>query len=460
MSEFGLPAGFVFGTSTAAAQIEGAVNEGGRGPSIWDDYASQHSNILDASSPAIACDHYNRYEEDFDLLKQLGGKAYRMSIAWPRIQPTGRGPANREGIAFYHRLLDALLDRGIEPWVTLYHWDLPLALQDAGGWQNRETIDAFADYTRILRDEFGGKVSAWMTVNEPVVHTGVGHAIGRAAPGLMLLGSAFSVAHHLLLAHGRAVRVLRETLDTPIGVVNNHSPVEPASGSEKERNLALLYDHYHNGQFAGPLLTGEYPADLAEIEGMSFEVIREGDMEIISTPLDFYGINYYFPTKVGAAPPLFPVPFMPREYSDVPKTDFDWPVIPSGLTTILKQLKEQYPNIPPIYITENGCAYDDGPGGDVTDTRRIEFLEKHLAAVGDAIADGVDVRGYFHWTLMDNWEWQEGYTKKFGLIRMEPATLDRVPRASFHRYAQIIAEHSVPETDAGPAPAPLAAEAS
>ncbi|WP_081746707.1 GH1 family beta-glucosidase [Arthrobacter sp. H5] len=450
MSEFGLPEGFIFGTSTAAAQIEGAVNVGGRGPSIWDEYASTHKNILDASSPAIACDHYNRFEEDFDLLRDLGGQAYRLSIAWPRIQPTGHGPANPEGVAFYHRLLDALIERGIQPWVTIYHWDLPLAMQDAGGWQNRDTIDAFVEYTRILRDEYGSKVAAWMTVNEPVVHTGVGHAVGHAAPGLMLLGSAFTVAHHLLLAHGRATRVLRETLSTPVGIVNNHSPVEPAGDSEKEARLAALYNSYHNGQFAAPLLTGAYPAELEELEGIHFDVIQDGDMDIISTPLDFYGINYYFPTKVGAAPPFYPVPFAPREYDGVPVTDFNWPVMPGGLTEILKQLKAAYPNLPPVYITENGCAYDDGPGGDTQDTRRIKFLEQHLSAIGDAVAGGVDVRGYFHWTLMDNWEWQEGYTKKFGLIRMEPSTLDRVPRASFHRFADIIAAHRAPATNVPP----------
>lgn len=445
MTSFGLPPGFVFGTSTAAAQIEGGVHEGGRGESIWDAYARTHKNILDASSAAIACDHYHRYAEDFDLLERLGGQAYRMSIAWPRIQPLGRGPANPEGIAFYHRLLDALLDRGIQPWVTIYHWDLPQALQDAGGWQNRDTVDAFTDYTRILRDEFGDKVAAWMTINEPVVHTGVGHAIGRAAPGLMMLGSAFVVAHHLLLAHGNAVQTLRETLSSPVGIVNNHSPVQPATGSDRDARLAVLYDRYHNGQFAGPVLTGRYPPELEEVDGISFEVIHDGDMEIISAPLDFYGVNYYFPTRVGAAPPFYPVPFAPKRFVGVPVTDFDWPVMPASLLTILKQLKAAYPQLPPVYITENGCAYDDGPQGGLQgsasglqDTRRIEFLEQHLAVVGEAIAAGIDVRGYFHWTLLDNWEWQEGYTKKFGLVRLEPATLERLPRASFHRYAEII----------------------
>ncbi|MBG6179145.1 GH1 family beta-glucosidase [Arthrobacter sp. CAN_A1] len=461
MNEFGLPPGFVFGTATAAAQIEGGIHQGGRGESIWDAYARTHRNILDASSAAIACDHYHRYLEDFDLLQQLGGQVYRMSIAWPRIQPTGRGPANPDGVAFYHRLLDALLERGIQPWVTIYHWDLPLSLQDAGGWQNRDTIAAFTDYTRILRDEFGTKVAAWMTLNEPVVHTGVGHAIGHAAPGLMLLGSAFVVAHHLLLAHGHAVRVLRETLSTPVGIVNNHSPVEPATDSDRDSRLAVLYDHYHNGQFAGPVLAGRYPPELEEVDGFSFEVIHRGDMEIISAPLDFYGVNYYFPTKVGAAPPFYPVPFAPKPYDGVPVTDFGWPVLPAGLPTILKQLKASYPHLPPVYITENGCAYDDepqgrsaGPHGSLQDPRRIEFLEGHLAAIGEAVAAGVDVRGYFHWTLMDNWEWQEGYTKKFGLVRLEPATLERVPRASFHRYAEIIRSVSGASSRATPSAEP------
>lgn len=445
MNLFGLPPGFVFGTATAAAQIEGGAHAGGRGASIWDAYASDHRNILDGSSPAVACDHFHRYAEDFGLLEELGGQAYRMSIAWPRIQPTGHGPANPEGVAFYHRLLDSLLERGIQPWVTIYHWDLPLALQDAGGWQNRDTVAAFADYTRILRDEYGGKVAAWMTINEPVVHAGVGHAIGHAAPGLMLLGSAFLVAHHLLLAHGTAVRILRETLSTPVGIVNNHSPVEPATDSERDSRLAELYDHYHNGQFASPVLTGAYPPELQTVAGITFEVIQPGDMEIISTPLDFYGVNYYFPTRVGAAPPFYPVPFVPKPYDGVPVTDFGWPVLPAGLPTILQQLRASYPHLPPVYITENGCAYNDAPQGGtgnasgvLRDTRRIEFLEQHLAAVGDAITAGVDVRGYFHWTLLDNWEWQEGYSKKFGLVRLEPATLERVPRASFYRYAEII----------------------
>jgi beta-glucosidase len=360
-------------------------------------------------------------------------------VAWPRIQPTGRGPANAAGLDFYDRLVDGLLARGIQPWVTLYHWDLPVELMLSGGWLARETADAFADYAALVAGRLGDRVAAWMTMNEPLVHMAYGHAMGIEAPGLTLLGGAFPVTHHQLLGHARAMAAVRSVSTAPVGIVNHHTTVDAAGEDEADAATAAFYDAYHNGQFADPLLTGRYPEMLAALPGVDFGVVAHGDLAEISAPLDFYGVNFYHPTTIAAAPDNSSIPFTMVDRTDVPHTDFDWPVMPSALTRVLVELDQRYPNLPPIYVTENGASYRDPIDGTTHDRARIAFLDSHLAAAADARTAGVDVRGYFYWTLMDNWEWAEGFTQHFGLARLDRDTLARVPRDSFAHYRDLIA---------------------
>ncbi|MBN9610364.1 MAG: beta-glucosidase [Actinobacteria bacterium 69-20] len=438
-----LPARFVFGAATAAAQIEGGAAEGGRTSSIWDAFAAVPGKIADGSTPTVAVDHYHRWREDVSLLADLGVDAYRLSLSWSRLLPSGRGPLNPSGVTFYSRLIDALLERDIAPWVTLYHWDMPVEIMIEGGWLDRGSVDAFEEYVAAACGAFGDRVAAWMTINEPVVHTGYGYALGIEAPGLTLYGAAFQAAHHQLLAHGRAAAVLRET-GSPVGIVNNHTPVRAASDRDEDLLAAGMYDVYHNGQYAQPVLSGGYPDALQMIPGAAWDCVHDGDLAAIAAPLDFYGVNYYQPTTVAADPANPNLPFAFVEPADGPVTDFGWPIDPAALTEFLVGLRAAYPNLPPVYITENGCAYDDVRDADgrlLADTARIDYLDAHLGAVADAIDAGVDVRGYFHWSLMDNWEWAEGMTRRFGLVRIDPETLDRTPRASFGHYRDLIAAH-------------------
>ncbi|MEO6702711.1 MAG: GH1 family beta-glucosidase [Jatrophihabitantaceae bacterium] len=441
---------FVWGASTAAYQIEGAVEVDRRGHSVWDTFCAEPGRIADGSSGAVACDHYHRYPEDVALMAELGLAGYRLSLAWPRIQPDGSGPPNQAGIAFYDRLIDQLLSEGIKPMVTLFHWDLPQALQDQGGWGNRATAQRFAEFAAIVADRFADRVSWWAPVNEPNVVTVLGHVIGAHAPGSRLgVEAALPVAHHLLLGHGLAVQALRAAGASGIGSANNHSPVWPASDRPADVAAATSYDQLWNRLFADPILLGRYPAELAEL--MPGPVAD--DLAIISQPLDFYGVNYYNPARIGAPdavdqieddPLLGSLPFARLPITGYPRTDFDWPVVPDGLHEILVQLHERYGDrLPPIQITENGCSYSDGPdsAGQVTDSRRIEYLDGHLRAVHRAIADGVAVSGYFCWSLLDNFEWAEGYRQRFGLIHVDYQTQQRTPKDSFHWYAEVIGRH-------------------
>ncbi len=434
-----LPADFLFGVATSALQIEGAVDEDGRGPSIWEVFAAAPGRIADGSTPAIAVDHYHRIDSDLDLLADLGVGAYRFSVAWPRIQPTGRGPANSAGLDFYDRLVDGLLARGIQPWATLFHWDLPTELMMTGGWLSRDTAEAFADYAALVAGRLGDRVASWMTLNEPLVHMAYGHAMGIDAPGLTLLGGAFAATHHQLLGHARAVEVLRAASSARVGIVNHHTTVAAASDDPEDVAAAAFYEAYHNGQFAGPLLAGTYPELLEALPGADFDVVADGDLAAIRAPLDFYGLNFYHPTTIAAAPENASIPFTMVDRTDVPHTDFGWPVQPAALTRLLIAMHEQYPALPPVYITENGAAYDDPAAGSVHDDARISYLDGHLDAVAQAQAAGVDVRGYFHWTLLDNWEWAEGFTQHFGLMRVEPGSLARTKRDSFDHYRSLIA---------------------
>jgi len=419
------PAGFVVGVSTAAYQIEGAVHEDGRGPSIWDTFSHTPGRVRDGDTGDEACDHYHRWPEDVALLQELGVDAYRFSIAWPRVQPDGSGPPNAAGLDFYDRLVDALLERGIAAVPTLFHWDLPQALEDQGGWLSRSTAERFAEYAGHVADRLGDRVRQWITLNEPVVHMAQGYAYGTHAPGRQLMFDALPVAHHQLLGHGLAARALRERGAAAVLITNNCTPVVPASDDEADLVAAAMYDGFHNRLFNDPVLLGSYPDFLAE--GLA-PVVRDGDLDVIRQPLDGLGINYYNPTRVAAPGEGEPLPFDVREIEGVPTTAFGWPVVPDGLYDLLTGLRDTYGEaLPPIHITENGCSHADV----LDDAFRVDYLDGHLRAVHRAIADGVDVRGYFVWSLLDNFEWAEGYSQRFGLVRVDFKTQQRTPRQSY-----------------------------
>lgn len=434
-----LPPGFRFGTSTSSYQIEGAVADDGRGASIWDTFAHQPGRIADGSTGDVACDHYHRLDEDVELIGRLGAPGYRFSIAWPRIQPNGSGAPNPKGLDFYDRLIDRLLGVGVQPMVTLYHYDLPQALEDDGGWLNRATIDHFAEYAAIVGERYADRVEHWIPVNEPNVVTLLGYGIGLHAPGRELMFDALPVAHHLLLAHGRAAIALRAAGAESVGCANNHAPMWPASDDAADVGATKLFDAMWNGLFLEPMLLGRYPADLAPLLE---DVVHPGDLATIRQPLDFYGVNYYNPMKIGAAPEDADMPFEFRELLGHPTTDIGWPVVPDALREWLITFRARFrAALPPIMITESGCAYNTGPDehGVVDDQARIDYLASHLRAVSEAVIRGVDVRGFYTWSLMDNFEWAEGYGQRFGLVHVDYDTLVRTPKRSFQWYADMIA---------------------
>ncbi|MEU4530075.1 GH1 family beta-glucosidase [Micromonospora ureilytica] len=432
------PTGFRWGVSTSAHQIEGATTADGRGPSIWDTFAHSPGRISDGSSGEVACDHYHRHTEDVALLAGLGVSAYRFSIAWPRIQPTGAGPANAAGLDFYDRLVDELLTAGVDPVATLYHWDLPQPLEDAGGWLHRDTAARFAEYAEKTAARLGDRVRLWITLNEPFIHMSLGYGTGEHAPGRTLLFDAFPVAHHQLLGHGLAVAALRAHTASPVAIANNYSPVRVLGDRDADRAAGAGYETLHNRLFTDPLLGRGYP----ELPGFDPSVIHPGDLDTIAAPIDVLGVNYYNPTGIRAAEEGSPLPFDLVPLDGYPRTAFDWPVAPDGLRELLGWLRDTYGDaLPPIEITESGCAYDDAPDADgqVTDPERIAYLDGHLRAVRAAIDDGVDVRGYFVWSLLDNWEWAEGFTKRFGLVHVDYATQTRTPKSSYTWLRDVIA---------------------
>ncbi|MER6947146.1 GH1 family beta-glucosidase [Nonomuraea sp. NPDC000554] len=415
---------FLWGTATAAYQIEGAVTEDGRGVSIWDTFSHEPGRTRDGHTGDVACDHYHRWPEDIALMSGLGVNAYRFSIAWPRVQPTGTGEANPKGLDFYERLVDGLLDAGITPAPTLFHWDLPQALQDRGGWMNRDTSQYFAEYAAIVADRLSDRVKMWITLNEPFIHMAYGYGLGIHAPGQALLLDALPVAHHQLLGHGLAVQALRASGAEQVLITNNCTPVRPGSDSEADRAAADAYDALHNRLFNDPVLLGTYP-DLSAY-GVEMDV-RDGDLDVISAPLDGLGVNYYNPTRIGA-PTDDGLPFTDLGITGHPTTAFGWPVVPDGLRELLVGLRDRYgAALPPIHITENGCSTEDT----LDDQDRIAFLDGHLTALDQAGAEGVDVRGYFVWSLLDNFEWAEGYHQRFGLVQVDFDTQRRTPRASY-----------------------------
>ena len=440
----GYPPGFKLGAATAAYQIEGAWDEDGRGASIWDTFCRVPGAVVNGDSGDVACDHYHRWRDDLDLLAAMRIESYRFSISWPRVQPDGRGELNRRGVRFYRRLVEGLLERGIEPVATLYHWDLPQALQDGGGWAARDTTERFAEYAAAMAAELGDVVAQWITHNEPWVVAFLGHAEGRKAPGIRDWPTALRVSHHLLVSHGLAVQALRAGTPegTPVGITLNLHPQRPVSASPEDIAAARIADGYANRWFLDPVLRGSYPEDLVEVFARSFgppDSVRPGDLELTSQPIDFLGVNYYFPHRVGADPSSAPLGV--RHADPVgPLTTMGWEQDPSGLHEILTRVSRDYGSLP-IYITENGAAFDDGNvvDGYVDDPARVEYLEGHLAALKRAIADGVDVRRYFAWSFLDNFEWEHGYEQRFGLVHVDYETQRRVPKRSGLWYRDHIA---------------------
>jgi beta-glucosidase len=440
------PDGFRWGVATAAYQVEGAVAEDGRRDSIWDTFCRQPGRIKNGDTGDVACDHYHRWPQDVALMAELGIDAYRFSIAWPRIQPAGTGPANGPGLDFYDRLTDGLLARGITPMPTLYHWDLPQPLEDAGGWLSRDTAARFADYAALTAERLADRIPLWTTLNEPFVVTAFGYALGIHAPGRALMLDALPTAHHQLLGHGLAARALRAAGAGQVAVANNCSPVWPASDGPADLAAAAAYDTLHNRMFTDPLLLGRYP-DLGAfgVGEAGLDCVRDGDLAVIAAPIDALGVNYYNPTRVSALPDS-PLPFQLEPIPGYPVTAFGWPVVPAGLTELLTQFAGRYGDaLPPVYITENGCSAVDEPAADGTldDQPRIRYLDGHLRALADAITAGVDVRGYLTWSLIDNFEWSEGYDQRFGLVHVDFATQARTPRASFAWYRNLIATQRI-----------------
>jgi len=459
------PPKFIWGAGTAAYQIEGGASDDGRGASIWDTFSRTPGRVHNGDTGDRAVDHYHRYEQDVALMAQLGLRAYRFSVAWPRIQPDGRGPANQHGLDYYRRLVDCLLDHDVEPWLTLYHWDLPQALQDAGGWPRRDTAERFADYAALVYEALHDRVRIWTTMNEPWCSAFLGYGSGRLAPGVQDPHQAVRAAHHLMLGHGRAIAALRAIdAGNQLGITLDFNPAMPASGDPADVEMATRVDGLRNRIFLDAILRGAYPADvLRDLERVTdLSHLRDGDQAVIGMPIDLLGVNYYNralvaagPAAAGAAPMLeFPgaetAVFVPQE--NRPRTARDWPVDPDGLYDLLLRLHREYPPVP-LAVTENGAAFNDyaDPEGQVHDPDRISFLDGHFRAAQRAIAAGVDLRGYFVWSLLDNFEWEEGYSKRFGLIYVDYPTQQRVLKDSAHWYRQVIARNGL---DGHPAPAP------
>lgn len=425
---------FQWGSSTSAAQIEGAAREDGKGLSIWDRFCQEPGRIRDGSSIDVACDHYHRYAQDVARMTWLGLDAYRFSISWPRVQPEGRGAWNEAGFAFYDRLLDALLAAGIRPHATLHHWDLPLALQqDLGGWASREIVPCFADYAAEVARRFGDRLASIATLNEPWCIATKGYETGEFAPGQTDRGTAMQVSHHLLLAHGAAVAAMRGECAVPLGIVLNHTPAFPAEPLEADRLAARLDDGLNVRWYMDPIFRGSYPADILAYLGPDAPRVEATDGAQIRQPLDFLGVNFYTRSYISTQQPPKTAP------GKSGFTDMGWEIYPKALTQHLVRITREY-SPPPLYITENGMANaDQVVDGQIPDMARITYLRDHLAALAQAVALGVDVRGYFYWSLFDNFEWDSGYLKRFGLFHVEYANQQRLPKDSAYWYRDLIA---------------------
>ncbi|MBN3930031.1 beta-glucosidase [Streptomyces verrucosisporus] len=458
------PPGFLWGTATAAYQIEGAASEGGRTPSIWDTFSRTPGRTRNGDTGDTACDHYHRWREDLEIMAGLGVGAYRFSVSWSRVQPGG-GPASREGLDFYSRLVDGLLDKGIQPVVTLYHWDLPQELEDAGGWPERATAERFAEYASLVAGALGDRVGTWTTLNEPWCSAFLGYGSGVHAPGRTDQADSLRAAHHLNLAHGLGTQALRAALpaEAQTSVTLNLHHVRPLTGDPADTDAARRIDGVANRVFTGPMLRGEYPQDVlrdtAHLTDWSF--VRDGDLADIHQPLDFLGVNYYSPTLVSAAsgPGSHNADgHGASEHSPWPgggdvafhrtpgeTTAMGWTIDPTGMYDLLLRVRDDFPGMP-VVITENGAAFDDyvDPEGRVLDPQRISYLHGHLAAVHRAIEAGADVRGYFLWSLLDNFEWGYGYSKRFGAVYVDYATGTRIPKSSARWYAKVVRDGALP----------------
>jgi beta-glucosidase len=437
------PPQFIWGAATSAYQVEGAAWEDGRGSSVWDDFAATPGKILQGETGAIAADHYHRVEEDTDIMVRLGLEAYRFSIAWPRIFPEGRGAINQAGLDFYDRLVDTLLAKGIEPFPTLFHWDLPSALQRTGGWVDRATAYAFADFAELVAQRLGDRVTNWTTLNEPWVHAYLGHATGVHAPGLLDRQAAIDAAHHLMLGHGLAVPRIRAHLPPTgnVGITLSLVPIYGIDDRDETVRDVQLADEFNNGWFLDPLYRGAYPEQFFERMGLVPPPIQPGDLKTISVPIDFLGVNNYFRLLVRGAQTQ-PLSDRYEVVSPVPNacyTDLGWEIYPNGLRDLLVNLSRRYP-VGSLYVTENGAGFPDRwDGGDtVSDPRRVDYLQTHITACAEAIEQGAPLHGYFVWSLLDNFEWAEGLTKRFGIVYVDYPTQRRVIKESGHWYAALL----------------------
>ena len=462
MAQRRMPEGFLFGAATSSYQIEGAAFEDGRGESIWDRFCRTPGKVLGGDTGDVACDHYHRWADDIGLMQELGLHAYRFSVAWPRVFPEGRGEPLEAGLAFYDRLVDGLLAAGIEPWVTLYHWDLPQVLEDQGGWPARATAEAFVEFADVVSRRLGDRVRHWITHNEPWCASILGYQTGLHAPGLTDGALGLAAAHHVLLSHGLAVPVIRGNVPgAEVGITLNLTSTVPASPSEADQRACQLFDGHFNRWFLDPVYGRGYPADMVEhyrergfLDSATPAWLQPGDLEVIGTPTDFLGFNFYSRTILRSAdvpesenlPRTIPAP------RDEDCTDIGWEVSPHGLYDLLERLQREYPGMP-FVITENGAAYSVGPDrdGQIRDLKRTSYLESHLDACWRAMRDGVDLRGYFAWSLLDNFEWQEGYSQRFGIVWVDFETQQRTPKHSARWYAQVIREHAVLPVEAEPA---------
>ncbi len=455
----GFPQGFIWGASTAAYQIEGAPSADGKGPSVWDTFSHTPGRVRGGDTGDIACDSYHRYGEDIALMASLGLSSYRFSISWPRVQPGGRGAANTKGLDYYRRLLDELAEHGIAATATLYHWDLPQELQDEGGWAVRSTAQRFAEYAALTAEALGDRVTRWITLNEPQVVANNGYRTGDHAPGLRDPEAAAAATHHLLLGHGLATRALRSLGVAEVGITLDMHPVRvlgDANASSHLEQARLITDAAANGLYLEPVLRGLYPRHTLEALLPAPSLVADGDLETISQPLDFLGVNYYSPIFLRAGDPSdlrrnenparcqVPgvVEYLPE---DLERTNMGWLVDASGLHQILVEVSKQAPGLP-LYVTENGRAAEDyvNPQGEVNDVERVRYLHQHLEAAARAIKDGANLAGYFVWSLLDNFEWGWGYSKRFGIIFVDFGTQQRIPKSSARFYSNVVRDNAIP----------------
>lgn len=446
------PEDFSWGSATASYQIEGAYQDGGRSMSIWDTFSHTPGKVVNGDTGDVACDHYHRYMEDIKIMKDLGIQSYRFSLAWPRIIPGGTGEIGKHGIDFYNRLIDALLDAGIQPTATLYHWDLPQVLQDKGGWANRDIVGWITDYATVAAEQFGDRVANWVTLNEPWCATWLGYFHGVHAPGIKDLDQAIAASHHTALAHAeitRALRAVRPEIRSGLALNMTSYRVDDEANAELIK-LREYQDSNLNRWYLDASVHGKYPQNLVDFYGEKLQrVIQPGDMEKLKIDSEFLGINYYSDSFIGTPTDeqvqknqgTFLFPINSNGQPPAPYTDMGWPITPQGLEDLLVRIHQDWPEIEDIAITENGAAYDDGPdeNGQVNDERRVDYLVNHLDAVSRAIDKGVPVKAYYYWSLLDNFEWAEGYVKRFGIVYVNFETLQRIPKLSANVYSKVIA---------------------